>query len=268
MMHRAPIVAGNWKMNLDHVEAVHLVQELGIRLRAVDVGGTEVLLVPPFTDLRSVSSVIESERLSVALGAQHVSEHESGAYTGEVSAAMLARLGALTVLVGHSERRRLFGMDDAVVARTAASALRGGLRPMVCVGETEQERADGLTEAVLTRQLSAALDGLEGAEPDAFLLAYEPVWAIGTGLAATVADAEDACRHLRMGASQRLGEGVERLRILYGGSASPDNAGELVAAPSVDGLLVGGASLTAAGFAAIVEAVADCYRSTVRNPRR
>jgi triosephosphate isomerase len=268
MTRRAPIVAGNWKMNLDHVEAVHLVQELGIRLRAFDVGDTEVLLVPPFTDLRTVSSVIESERLSFTLGAQHVSEHESGAYTGEISAAMLARLGALTVLVGHSERRRLFAMDDGVVARTAAAARRGGLRPMVCVGETAEERSEGLTDSVLTRQLTAALDGLEGVDPDAFVLAYEPVWAIGTGLAATVADAEDACRHLRREAAQRLGEGAERLRILYGGSANAENAGELVAAPDVDGLLVGGASLTAAGFAAIVEAVSDCYRSTVRNPRR
>jgi triosephosphate isomerase len=265
---RRPIVAGNWKLHLDHVEAVHHVTELGMRLRTMDVAGVDAVVVPPFIDLRSVSSVIEAEKLDLALGAQHVSEFDQGAYTGEVSAAMLARLGVTIVLVGHSERRTHFHMDDATVARTAAAALRGGLIPMVCVGESEVERADGSTEEVLARQLGAVLGELDGVDPDRLCVAYEPIWAIGTGTAATPEDAGSACAHLRKLAEQHLGEGASRLRILYGGSVGADNAAELVLPPDVDGLLVGSASLTAAGFAGVLGAVADCYRSTRRSPRR
>jgi triosephosphate isomerase len=262
------VVAGNWKMHLDHVEAVHLLTELGMRLRAFDASGIDVVVLPPFTDLRSASSVIEAERLEVGLGAQHVSEHDAGAFTGEVAASMLAKLGATIVLAGHSERRQLFGMDDAAVGRTAAAARRGGLVPMVCVGETEDERAAGQTDEVLARQLDAGIAELGDVDAAQLLVAYEPVWAIGTGLAATTEDAQAACAHLRSVARARLGDHADGLRVLYGGSASPENAGELVEGRDVDGLLVGGASLSAATFAAVCEAVADCYRSSGRSPRR
>jgi triosephosphate isomerase (TIM) len=268
MSVRRPIVAGNWKLNLDHVEAVHLMSELAMRLRTMDVSPVDVAVVPPFTDLRSVSSVIDAEHLELVLGAQHVSEHDHGAFTGEISAAMLARLGVTVVLVGHSERRALFHMDDATVARTATAVVRAGLSPMLCVGETAAEREDGATEEVLARQLAAVLSGVEGVDAERLSVAYEPVWAIGTGTSATPEDAAAGCAHLRKLAEQHLGEGADRLRILYGGSVSPENAAGLVEPDDVDGLLVGSASITAASFAAVVGAVADCYRSSRRSPRR
>jgi triosephosphate isomerase len=268
MTDRRPIVAGNWKLHLDHVQAVHHVTELGMRLRAMDVASIDVVVVPPFTDLRSVSSVIEAEKLDLGLGAQHVSEFDEGAYTGEVSASMLTRLGVSLVLVGHSERRTTFHMDDATVARTAAAALRGGLVPLVCVGESEAERADGATDEVLARQLGTVLAELEGVDAERICVAYEPLWAIGTGTPATPEDAGSACAHLRKLAEQHLGEGAGRLRVLYGGSVSADSAAGLVQPPDVDGLLVGSASLTPAGFAGVLGAAADCYRSSRRSPRR
>jgi triosephosphate isomerase len=265
---RRPLVAGNWKLHHDHVAAVHLVTELGVRLRATDVANTDVAVMPPFTDLRSVSSVLEAEHLELALGAQHVSEHEEGAYTGEVAASMLARLGVSLVLVGHSERRQYFHMNDATVARTAAAVRRAGLTPLICVGETEDERAGGATEEVLERQLLVALEGLGAIDGGHLVLAYEPVWAIGTGQAASPEDAQAAAALLRDVAKGPLTDGAEGLRILYGGSVDAEHAAELVATPDVDGLLVGGASLTAAAFAAVVAQVADCYRSAARPSRR
>jgi triosephosphate isomerase len=265
---RRPIVAGNWKLHLDHVEAVHHVTELGMRLRAMDAGPVDVVVVPPFTDLRSVSSVIEAEKLELGLGAQHVSEFDQGAYTGEVSAPMLARLGVTIVLVGHSERRTHFHMDDDTVARTAGAVLRGGLVPMVCVGESGAERSDGATDAVLARQLGTVLAALEGVDAERLCVAYEPLWAIGTGTPATPEDAGSACAHLRKLAEQHLGEGAARLRILYGGSVNAESAADLVAAPDVDGLLVGGASLAPSEFAGVIGAAADCYRSSRRSHRR
>jgi triosephosphate isomerase len=255
-------------MHLDHVEAVHHLSELSVRLRTMDVASVDVFVLAPFTDLRTASSVIESDRLAVGLGAQHVSEHDQGAYTGEVSARMLARLGVTTVLAGHSERRRLYGMDDDAVGRTAAAARRAGLAPMICVGESEEQRADGETDLVLARQLDAALKPLGDVSGTQVLVAYEPVWAIGTGQSATPIDAQGACAQLRAVARGHLGEGADDLRILYGGSVAEDNAAELVDQDDVDGLLVGGASLVAASFAAVIGAVADCYRSPRRSPRR
>jgi triosephosphate isomerase len=265
---RRPLVAGNWKLHLDHVEAVHLVTELGIRLRGLDANGVDVAILPPFPDLRSVSSLLDAEHLELTLGAQHVSEHDEGAYTGEVSGRMLSRLGVRLVIVGHSERRRLYGMDDATVARTAAAVRRAGLVPLVCVGESIEERDAGETSAVLARQLSAALGALSGIDGDDLVVAYEPIWAIGSGTPATPQDAQEACAHLREVAKGELAGGADRLRLLYGGSVDGDSAGALVGEPDVDGLLVGGASVKAAAFAAVIEAVADCYRSSARAPRR
>jgi triosephosphate isomerase (TIM) len=265
---RRPLVAGNWKLHHDHVAAVHYVAQLAVQLRAMDVAAVDVVVVPPFTDLRSVSSALEDDGVDVALGAQHVSEHDEGAFTGEVAATMLARLGVRLALVGHSERRRLFCMDDATAGRTVAAVRRAGLVPLLCVGETEDERDDGATEDVLARQLDAGLAEAPGLDADHLALAYEPVWAIGTGRSATPEDAQGACAHLRRVADKQLEGGASRLRILYGGSVDQENAAELVEPADVDGLLVGGASLDAATFAAVIGAVADCYRAAGRPARR
>jgi triosephosphate isomerase len=240
-----------------------------VRVRALDLGPLEVCVLPPFTDLRSVSSVLAAEQVDVVLGAQHVAEHDEGAYTGEVAATMLQRLGVQYVLVGHSERRRLFHMDDETVGRTAAAARRGGLVPVVCVGETEEEREEGATASVLERQLRAALGGLGDVAGDRLVVAYEPVWAIGSGRSATPEDAQEAAALLRGLAAEPLGEeGAGALRILYGGSVDGANAADLVVPPDVDGLLVGGASLSAEAFSAVLAGVADCYRSSARGSRR
>jgi triosephosphate isomerase len=213
--------------------------------------------------------VLAAVLVGLVLGAPHVAEHDEGAYTGEVAATMLQRLGVHYVLVGHSERRRLFHMDDETVGRTAAAARRGGLVPVVCVGETEEEREEGATASVLERQLRAALGGLGDVAGDRLVLAYEPVWAIGSGRSATPEDAQEAAALLRGLAAEALGEeGAGALRILYGGSVDGANAADLVTGPDVDGLLVGGASLSAEGFAAVIAGVADCYRSTARGTRR
>ena len=259
---RRPVVAGNWKMNLDHIEAIHLVQQLALGLRSIDHARVDVAVYPPFTDLRSVEGIIAADQLPITLGAQHCSDHESGAFTGEISVAMLSRLSVSSVLVGHSERRQLFGMSDEVVATTARAALVGGLQVTVCVGESELERAEGTTNEVLTRQVEAALGGIESGREDKVVFAYEPIWAIGTGKAATEDDAQDACAHIRAVIAQDRGADVAGgLRILYGGSAKPDNAASIVSKPDVDGLLVGGASLDAASFAAIIDGVGACYGS-------
>ena len=259
---RRPVVAGNRKMNLDHVEAIHLIQQLALSLRSIDHARVDIAVYPPFTDLRSVEGIISADHLPIVLGAQHCSQHESGAFTGEISVAMLTRLSVRSVLVGHSERRQLFSMTDEIVAATARSALEGGLQVTVCVGESEGERSDGATTQVLTRQVEAALGGIPVGQEAQVVFAYEPIWAIGTGNAATEDDAQDACAHIRSVVGEHRGEGVAQdLRILYGGSAKPENAATIVSMPDVDGLLVGGASLDAASFAAIIDAVGACYGS-------
>ncbi len=259
---RRPLVAGNWKMHHDHVEAIHTVRDLGLRLKPGDVADVDVSVHPPFTDLRSVQTIVEAEGIPVALGAQHCSDHDRGAFTGEVSPQMLARLGVRFVIVGHSERRRLFAMTDEAIAATLRAVLRHQMVPVVCVGETTEERAANRTEARLSAQLRAALDGLGPDVVAGLVVAYEPVWAIGTGSPATAVDAEDAAAFLRsVGAEVAGAEAAEGLRVLYGGSVSAENAEELVAEPDVDGLLVGGASLEAPAFLDIIRAVAGCYRS-------
>jgi triosephosphate isomerase len=257
-------VAGNWKMNCDHVEAVHLMADLALRLRSLDLGNLDVSVHPPFTDLRSVEGIIGSERLPVLLGAQHCSAMANGAFTGEISVSMLSRLSVKVVIVGHSERRQLCGMTDEVVAQTAAAVQAGGLTPIVCVGETEHERASGVTRDILAGQIETALRGIGRGLEERTVIAYEPIWAIGTGLAATVEDAQEVCAFLRSQLRQARGDVAAEIRILYGGSAKPENAAEFVAQADIDGLLVGGASLVAGSFAAIVEAVSTCYGSSAK----
>jgi triosephosphate isomerase len=249
-------------MHHDHIEALHMVRDFGLRVKPDDIKAVDVSIHPPFTDLRTVQTLIEKEGIPVALGAQHCSDEDAGARTGEVSPRMLARLGTAYVIVGHSERRSIFGMDDATVALTLKAVLRHGMTPIVCVGETEEERQLGRTEAKLEGQVLAALEGLSPEQAGGLVFAYEPVWAIGTGQAATAVDAEDACGFIRAMVAKTAGEpAAETARIQYGGSVNAQNAADLMSEPDVDGLLVGGASLEASGFLDVIRACGACYRS-------
>jgi triosephosphate isomerase len=249
-------------MHHDHIEALHMVRDLGLRLKPEDVADVDISVHPPFTDLRTVQTLVEKEGIPVALGAQHCSDEDAGARTGEVSPHMLARLGTRYVIVGHSERRTLFGMSDATVASTLRAVLRHDMTPIVCVGETGDERAAGKTEAKLEEQVLSTLEGLAPELAGGLVLAYEPLWAIGTGHSASAMDAEDACVFIRSLVGKVAGQdAADTVRIQYGGSAQPDNAAELLAEPNVDGLLVGGASLQAAGFLDVIRAGTACYRS-------
>ena len=262
MSSRRPLVSGNWKMHHDHIEALHTVRDLGLRLKPEDVARVDVSVHPPFTDLRTVQTLVEKERIPLALGAQHCSDEDAGARTGEVSPRFLARLETAYVIVGHSERRSLYGMDDATVASTLRAVLRHEMTPVLCVGETDEQRERGQTESVLEEQVLAALSGLAGEVIGGLVIAYEPVWAIGTGKAATAVDAEDACVFIRSLVAKVGGEAAaEAVRLQYGGSVNAENAGDLMAEPDVDGLLVGGASLEAASFTDIIRAAGACYRS-------
>ncbi|HEV2428003.1 MAG TPA: triose-phosphate isomerase [Acidimicrobiales bacterium] len=254
-MSARPLVIGNWKMNLDHVEAVHLVTQLGVLLRSAPAEHSDVVVAPPFTDLRSVASVLAAERVPIGLCAQHVNPHAKGAHTGEVSLGMLARLGVEWVIVGHSERRAHYGMTDEVVAATLAATLARGLRAVLCVGEDEGVRAANRHREHVRDQLASALAALDAGALERLTVAYEPIWAIGTGVVATTAQAAEMTAYLRA-ALAPLGAGSSR--VLYGGSVTAENAGELVTA-GVDGFLVGGASLGADSFTAIVRAANDCY---------
>ncbi len=257
---RRLLVSGNWKMYHDHLAAIRTVSDLGLRL-GTDLGGIEISVHPPFTDLRSVQTVVEDRGIPVLLGAQHCHSEDKGAFTGEVSPPMLARLGVSHVLVGHSERRQLFGQTDDQVAATLRAVQRHGMTPIVCVGETEAERAEEATEDRLTAQVTAAFRKLAPERLAALVVAYEPIWAIGTGLTATAEDAQAACAHIRAELAGLAGaEAAEAVRIQYGGSVKPENTAELLSQPDVDGVLVGGASLDAASFAAIVEAAASMGR--------
>jgi triosephosphate isomerase len=258
---RRPLISGNWKMNLDHLEAIHAARDLGLRLQPADVSALDVSVHPPFTDIRSVQSVLEGEGIPVALGAQNCAVEDAGAFTGEVSPQMLAKLHVEYVIVGHSERRAMFAETDAVVAAKLRAVLRNGMVPVCCVGETVDERDIGLTQERLASQVTAALGGVPVETVADMVVAYEPVWAIGTGQAATPDDAQEACAWIRgVVASVSSEEAATRVRIQYGGSVNADNTEELMSCPDVDGLLVGGASLDAAQFTEIVRAATRVSR--------
>ncbi|WP_432548345.1 triose-phosphate isomerase [Kineococcus sp. SYSU DK004] len=255
MSTRTPLIAGNWKMVLDHQQGTLLVQKLDWTLKDAkhDHAAVEVAVLPPFTSLRTVQTLIEGDKLPIALGAQDVSAHESGAHTGEVSAAMLTKLGVRYVAVGHSERRQDHGEDDALVRAKTAKALEHGLVPIVCVGEPLEVRRAGEHVGHTVGQVTAALEGLQAAQVAGLVLAYEPVWAIGTGEVATPEDAQEVCEALRAAvAGQFDAETAAAVRVLYGGSVKPANIASIMAQPDVDGALVGGASTDAGDFAAIV----------------
>ena len=251
---RTPLMAGNWKMNLNHQEAVVLVQKLSWTLddKKHDYGRVEVVVVPPFTDLRSVQTLVDGDRLQVRYAAQDVSTHDSGAYTGEISAGMLAKLGCSYVCVGHSERREYHAETDQIVNDKVRAAFRNGLVPILCVGERLDVRREGGQVAHCMSQLRTALVDVPSDKARTLVVAYEPVWAIGTGEVATPEDAQEVCAELRTTLAELYsGDLADGVRILYGGSVKPDNVAGIMAQPDVDGALVGGASLQAEEFGGI-----------------
>jgi triosephosphate isomerase len=239
-------MAGNWKMNLNHQEAVVLVQKLAWALadKKHDYGKAEVAVVPPFTDLRSVQTLVDGDRLEIKYGAQDVSAQDDGAYTGEISATMLAKLGCSYVVVGHSERRQYHAESDALVNAKAKKAIASGMTPIVCVGEGLDIRKQGAHVAYTLAQLDGSLDGLSADEVGRIVVAYEPVWAIGTGEVATPDDAQEVCAAVRGRIAERFSaDAGDSVRILYGGSVKAANVAGIMLQPDVDGCLVGGASL-------------------------
>ncbi len=249
---RRPMMAGNWKMNLNHLEAIQLVQKLAFTLDPQDYDAVEVVVHPPFTNLRSVQTLVDGDRLLLKYGAQDLSPHASGAYTGDVSGAMLAKLGCSYVIVGHSERREHHHEDDAVVHAKAVAAFDNGMTPILCVGEGLAVRQSGGHVAHVLAQLDASVGDLPADRAAELVVAYEPVWAIGTGETATPDDAQEVCGAIRGRLAERydaaLADGV---RVLYGGSVNAGNVAGLMAMADVDGGLVGGASLDAEQFALI-----------------
>ncbi|MFV0375452.1 triose-phosphate isomerase [Microbacterium sp.] len=250
---RTPLIAGNWKMNLDHLQAVAFVQKLYWTLKdaAHDEESVEVAVFPPFTDIRTVQTLLDADKIPFGLGGQDLSTHDSGAYTGEVSGAFLSKLACGYVIIGHSERREYHAESDDVVAAKVQAALRHGLTPVICVGETAADLEEFGASAVPAGQLRAALAGVP-ADAD-IVVAYEPVWAIGSGQAATPDQAQDVCAKLRAVISETVGaDTADRTRILYGGSVKAANIAGFMREPDVDGALVGGASLVVDEFAAII----------------
>lgn len=251
---RRPLISGNWKMNLNHFEALKLVQELSYQVSQDDIDLVDVSLHPPFTDIRTVQTVIEADRLPFALGAQHCYHEDSGAFTGEVSPAMLAKLNVAYVLAGHSERREIFGESDEMVNAKVQAILRHGMTPILCCGETLEEREAGDAESKVGSQIRAGLAGLSAEQVGSMVIAYEPIWAIGTGRTASADDAQAMCAHVRATVAEVAGaDAAASLRVQYGGSVKPVNAAELMAQPDIDGALVGGACLEADSFARIIQ---------------
>jgi len=249
---RKPLVAGNWKMHNNHFQAIALTQKLAFSLTGKDFDAVDVAVLPPFTALRSVQTLIEGDKLRLYYGAQDISAHDEGAYTGEVSGPMLAKLDCRYVLAGHSERRRYHGEDNALVNAKVKAALRSAITPVLCIGEPLEVRQAGDHIAYTLAQLDGGLAGLKGEQVAGIVVAYEPVWAIGTGEVATPEDAQEVCAAIRGRVSAVHGDGVAAgARILYGGSVKPDNMAAIMAQPDIDGGLVGGASLDAGEFVRI-----------------
>jgi triosephosphate isomerase len=252
-VERRPIIAGNWKMHHDHFAAIQVTQKLSYLLDKDDTERVEVVLCPPFTDLRSVQTTLESDRIPIGLGAQNCHWEDQGAFTGEVAPPMLAKLHVSYVIVGHSERRELFGETDEMVNKKVKAVLKHGMTPILCVGETLEERESGATDEKVSRQIAEGLAGVKPAQIAASVVAYEPIWAIGTGRNATPEDAEATIAVIRKAVESLAGgEAADSVRIQYGGSVKPGNIAELMARPGIDGALVGGASLDPDDFARLV----------------
>jgi triosephosphate isomerase len=256
MSARRPLVIGNWKMNLDYVEGLHLVQQLGVLMKNRPVEHVEVVVAAPFVDLRSVSSIVDSERFAIGIGAQHVSQNENGAHTGEISTSMLKRLNVDWVLVGHSERRVHYAMSDEIVAQTLGAVVRASQHAVLCVGEELSIRENNTYRPYVTAQLESALGGLDEKFHDLVTVAYEPLWAIGTGVNASPEQVREMTTFLR---EELRARSFTSPQVIYGGSVNAENAAALVSESDVDGFLVGGASLKAESFYAILRACDDCY---------
>ncbi len=251
-MSRKPLIAGNWKMNLNHFEAIALVQKIAFALPDKYFDKVDVTVIPPFTDLRSVQTLVDGDKLRLTYGAQDLSQHDSGAYTGEISGAFLAKLGCSFVVVGHSERRTYHGEGDALVAAKALAAFKHGLTPIICIGEHLEVREAGNHVEYNVDQLRGSLAGLSADQIAQAVIAYEPVWAIGTGRVASAADAQEVCQAIRKElANLASPEAAAGVRVLYGGSVNAKNVGEIVGQTDVDGALVGGASLDGEQFATL-----------------
>ena len=251
---RRPLISGNWKMNMNHYEAIHLVQKLSYLLSKEDFARVDVTVHPPFTDIRSIQTVLESDKLAMLLGAQNCHTDEKGAFTGEVSPSFLSKLGVKYVICGHSERRQIFAETDEFVAAKVAAVLKYEMIPILCVGETKQEREESATLERVESQVQASLKGRSAEQVASMVIAYEPIWAIGTGLTATAADAQEVCAHIRGVVLAQWGApAAEGMRIQYGGSVKAGNIAELMSQPDIDGALVGGASIDPDEFARIVQ---------------
>ena len=249
---RRPLMAGNWKMNLNHLEAIALTQKLAFTLTEKQLTDVEVVVLPPFVDIRSVQTLVDGDKLLIGYGAQDLSAHANGAYTGEISGAMLAKLGCEYVVVGHSERRAYHNEDDALVNAKVKAALANDIVPILCVGEGLEIREAGTHVEYTLAQLDAGLDGFKAEQVEKIVVAYEPVWAIGTGKTATPEDAQEVIGAIRARIAQiHPGPTAARVRVLYGGSVKSGNIASIMAQPDIDGALIGGASLDADEFATI-----------------
>lgn len=249
---RRRLIAGNWKMNYNHFEAIALTQKIAFSLDEEHFAAIDIAVLPPFTDIRSVQTLVDADQLLLKYGGQDVSQHDSGAFTGDVSGPMLAKLGCTYVVVGHSERREHHGEDDARVNAKITATYRNELTPILCVGETLEVRESGGHVEHTTAQLAAALAGVSAEQAERLVVAYEPVWAIGTGKVASAADAQEVCGALRAALGELYTAAIaDEIRILYGGSVKAANVAEILDQPDIDGALVGGASLDAAEFSAI-----------------
>ena len=246
-----PLMAGNWKMNLNHIEAIALVQKLAYTLNEEDYTNLEVAVIPPFTDIRSVQTLVDGDKLQLLYGAQDVAAQDKGAFTGEISGPMLAKLGCTFAIVGHSERRQYHGETDQVVNVKAKAALRNDLIPIICIGEGLDVRKAGDHVAYTIAQLDGAIKDLTAAQLEKVVIAYEPVWAIGTGEVATPEDAQEVCGAIRARIKELHGSTADKVRVLYGGSMKADNVAAIMASPDVDGGLVGGASLDPDEFVSV-----------------
>ncbi|OLT11318.1 triose-phosphate isomerase [Actinomadura sp. CNU-125] len=249
---RKPLMAGNWKMNNNHLEAIALVQKMAFALKDADYDAVDVAVIPPFTDIRSVQTLVDADKLGIVYGAQDVSQHASGAYTGEIAGSMLAKLGCTYAVVGHSERRQYHNEDDAVVNAKAKAALAAELTPILCVGEGLDVRKAGEHVAHVLAQVDGGLEKIPAEQAEKIVIAYEPVWAIGTGEVATKEDAQEVCAAIRTRLAELYdGNLADRVRVLYGGSVKGNNVAALMTQPDVDGALVGGASLDPGEFVKI-----------------
>ena len=250
-MARTPLMAGNWKMNLNHIEAIALVQKLAYTFNTDDFSALEIAVIPPFTDIRSVQTLVDGDKIALKYGAQDLAKADKGAFTSEISGVMLAKLGCTFVIVGHSERRQHHGEDDQTVNLKVQAALRNGLTPIVCVGEGTEVRNAGEHVAFTLNQLKAALSGVAAGDVANLVIAYEPVWAIGTGEVATPANAQEVCGAIRNQIREVFGSAADQVRVLYGGSMKADNVAALMKEPDIDGGLVGGASLDPDEFVSV-----------------